>query len=46
MKITLDTNPPIEIDLHDEISTEALVSTLADHVAIREITTAVDWSRL
>lgn len=37
MKITLHTNPPVEIDMHDEISTEALVSTLADHPAIKNM---------
>lgn len=37
MKITLNTKPPVEIELHDEISTESLISTLAAHPAIQEI---------
>jgi hypothetical protein len=41
MKITLDTNPPVEIELHDEISTESLVSTLAAHPAVQEMANEV-----
>jgi len=37
MKITLNTKPPVEIELHDEISTESLISTLAAHPAILEM---------
>jgi hypothetical protein len=37
MKITLNTKPPVEIELHDEISTESLISTLAAHPAIQEM---------
>ena len=44
MKITLDTNPPVEIELHDEISTESLVSTLAAHPAIKEMANEVGKS--
>lgn len=41
MKITLDTKPPVEIELHDEISTESLISTLAAHPAIQEMAKSV-----
>jgi hypothetical protein len=37
MKITLETTPPVDIELHDEISMESLISTLAAHPAIQEI---------
>lgn len=44
MKITLDTNPPVEIELHDEISTESLISTLAAHPAVQGLAKEVGKS--